>query len=532
MNYKSFVAALLIAGAASSAQAADFYYSNSAGSDANPCTFASPCQTLSAIQTRFNTTPAGNRIFLARGDSWSGSFTLRNPNSDWTSTIILDAYTPTGCVGSCATSRPIITIGTSADGIAMDSGSPGVGYKINNIEIDGNGSSDRGVFLYGGVRDVVFENVKISGFRIGIYCEYQGGVRGVAFRNGIVQDNHEQGFLWGCGDSYIENNIIDNNGFTPNGGEGSPHYHNVYINANLTGQLQNNITVRGNTLTRNSILTNNCRSVSLVAHGKISGLVIEDNYLYETTSAMNQACYGIAVDTGYTEAEGGNEEFQAAVIRRNITVNMGHTPIGCNSCPEALIESNVIIQQQPTGTGLMSNFFGIVVPDATRGSTDIADTGAIIRNNSLYIEWAPGSSTAINVGEYPTYGAGTNLQITNNLIYFGTGVHANHACFNHTNISNFTSFNNNLCYHANGNGVFSSSYATQALAAAAGYNVGGSDANPNIAAVPTAGNEWSIRVNVGSPVINGAHSTYKARTTRDGCYPQTDIGAYKYGCSP
>lgn len=522
------------------ADAATYYYLDCAtgadplcaaniGNDANtPCTNpASPCRTSSAARTRFNSAAAGDSVLLGKCGAWSNAnMVLQNTNATASNRVTLGAYTPSWCVSG--TNPILIEARASTDLIAFDSAGADGGYVVQDLILRGSGTGQYGIFTSQSVTDITFERLSISGFLIGVYCG-QNRPR-MVLRDSTIFDNSEQGTLWSCDQgSLIENNTFNNNGFVTGSGEDDFHYHNVYIDPQTGGV---GITVRGNTLTDNSRLTNQCRSPSLVVHGQVDGLLIENNYIYQATTTMKTGCYGIAVDTGY----GGQAEyFRNAIIRGNTVVNAGNSAIGCAGCVRPVIENNVVILEQPTGTGAMGEYFGITVPSRDPGPEDDADTGAIIRNNSVYLFWAPTDSNGINVGEYPS-GSGSDLVIASNLIFFGSGVNSNHACFELGSrvLANFTAFVSNLCYHLNGNGRWSTAYAALANAQAAGFDAGGSAADPLIAATPSSGNGWAVKVSSGSPAINGANATYRSRSAIKG-YPALsgrDMGAYEFGSNP
>lgn len=520
-------------GADSGCAAGNTAATDTANTGTNP---AIPRTSASSIQSLFNAASAGDSILLCRGGAWTNSnIRLQNTAATPTSRITLGAYTPSWYGGSAA---PILTEARSGtDGIDLDSAGADDGYIIENINLKGSGTGQWGIFSSQSVTDVTMRNLEISGFEIGIHCGDM--LDRHQLLNSNIHDNGDQGILWGCdGGSLIEGNTFDNNGFLEDPGsaddENWDRLHNLYVNCSTSCS---NLTIRGNTSTRNSRFTEQlCRSTVFIIHGQMDGLLIENNYIYEEPAAMKPGCWGIAVDNGY----GTGEWFRNVVIRGNTVVNVGNTAIGCAACTKPVIENNVVILEQPTGIGSMSGgYYGIVVPDRSvpGGQGNDADTGATIRNNSVYLFWGPSDTNAINVGEYAS-GPGTNLTIASNLIYFGSGVNSSHSCFDIGDrvIGNFTAFVSNLCYHAGGNGRWSTAYANLAAARAAGFDNGAAnlDQDPNLAATPSSGNGWAIKVNSGSLAINNADTTYKSRLAIDG-YPAVgarDIGAYEFGSNP
>lgn len=62
-------------------------------------------------------------------------------------------------------------------------------------------------------------------------------------------------------------------------------------------------------------------------HGQHQDLTIERNLVREDVGAADPGCWGIAVDTGYSEAE----SFTNVVIRGNVVRNVGNMAIGTSS---------------------------------------------------------------------------------------------------------------------------------------------------------------------------------------------------------
>jgi hypothetical protein len=511
---------LVAATLSTSATAATYYFSDCAtgatsctpGNDSNSGTSASsPFRSISKLTSMFNNGAPGDKFLLARGGAWANvSMLLRNYKTNATSPVVLDAYTPP----SGATAKPILRASQGARLLDFeDSGAADAGYLIQNIDLRGDNVGEAGLFTWGNVSDITLNNMTIQGFRLGIQCTVNN--QRVNVRNSTFKGNSSQGILWECANSVIENNTFDNNGF------GEPIFdHSIYVNSSDNGAK--NVTIRGNTLINNALNNGKCAAVPLVAHGNIDGLVIENNLVYQAPNTSLDTCWGIAVDAGYGTAE----SFKRVVIRGNTVVNVGGIGIGCSSCISPIIENNVVVQE--SGPYLT----GIAIPDRPASTGDAADTGGIIRNNSIYF----GSPKSGSVGVALVNGSvksGSNVQVVSNLIHFGSG-DADHQCFNTTGmgIGSFTAFNNNLCYDAAGNGKYSKSYATLSAAKSAGFDTAGLNSNPKIT-IPTSSNGWSMALVSGSPAINAGHATLSSTVekllslTRN----DPDIGAYEYSSS-
>ena len=140
----------------------------------------------------------------------------------------------------------------------------------------------------------------------------------------------------------------------------------------------------GNELYRSAIVDGECAGVSFVVHGEHDGLLIEGNLVREDLGAAGGGCWGIAVDTGYGEAE----LFRNVTIRGNRVINVGNVAIGLNACENCLVENNVVVHEQSFGTR------GIAAPNRDRDAADLAMTGVTIRNNSIFIGADAGGTRA------------------------------------------------------------------------------------------------------------------------------------------
>mgnify|MGYP000214465003 CR=1 FL=1 len=223
---------------------------------------------------------------------------------------------------------------------------PDGGYVFRNLIIRSDKSTEFGFRMLNDVDDVVIDNMHIEGFRIGVYV---GGVgplnpgannsnERITLKNSTIINNYGQGWLGGGDDHLIENNVFENNGSQ------AVFDHNIYLNSPIREVAVTNMTVRGNTLYKSTQVGGLCQGVSLVAHGKIDNLTIENNLIKEDKGAVKASCWGISVDPGYPT----EEAFNNLVIRGNTLINVGNTGIGCASCSGVVIEDNDIIDESNT----------------------------------------------------------------------------------------------------------------------------------------------------------------------------------------
>lgn len=432
--------------------------------------------------------------------------------------------------------RPKLSSNTGNAGIIQFTGGNAANgpYLVQNITLNGKGStnsSNFGLFMNRGVHDLTVRNMDIRG--VGGVALYFGDANdpaevnptnSISFLNGQIYDAAQQGALGGTYYQRIEGTSFDNCGWNT-GGNGD---HCIYLSNDysVASKYGAGYVIRRNTLTKNSNVSGVCQSVSMVFHGAIRSLLIEDNLLYEAPSAYGGGCYGIAVHSGYTNFEG----FEGVIIRGNTIVNMP-IAIGATAAPNILIENNNVHFDVANGV-----YGGVLIPINDSNaitSGDTADTGATIRNNTIYLKQGTSNTAAINFGEF-TLNPGTNIKVSNNLIFIGSSVNSTHSCnvLGSRSISNFTVFNNNLCYHQGANGRWGRStdtntYSTLANAQAAGFDVNGSSADPLFAATPSQANNWSCALQSGSPAVDAGNTTYKAPLAFGGKKPVNarDIGA-------
>src|SRR5205814_2206773 len=109
-----------------------------------------------------------------------------------------------------------------------------------------------------------------------------------------------------------------------------------------------------------------------------------------------------------------------------------------------IIENNVIVQNNTECSGTCGTD-GIVLPDTTRGTNDQAQTGVLVRNNSVYI----GAQLGANGRGIVIGGEGTSYVSANNTIYFA-GTDSSWNCFDYglsAGAYNFIDYNN--CFRPN-----------------------------------------------------------------------------------
>jgi len=452
---------------------------------------AAPKRSLAGFD--LNRLPAGTRLLFARGGSWSDvNLRVVNLNATPTQPIVFDAY-GAGALPLLQTARNNAIEFGAYNEVNQDGG-----YTLRNLKFDGMGSAQWGLWLRGDLRNVTIENVEITGFETGIHSQSSGplGITALVVRNSFLHGMRKHGMLGGANEMLLEgNHVADNN---PDGGA---FEHGFYLS------FGRNVVVRNNLFSNNSAPNGVCTGGNLTVHGKLDNWLIEGNTIVQ--AASRGGCYGLSITPGYHYGEW----FRGFTVRANTIVNTGACAICAGSAPGIVIENNTIVNQQDT------NQSGIQIPIGKLGPDDAVDTGAVVRNNTIFFQRTGPGSVGINVRR------GRDLQVVSNLIYFGDGTSGSTACFAHDEISSYAAFDHNLCHRAGGAVAWSSSHATLADARAAGFDRGGKADDPRFVDPPSDRNKWRCQVRNTSPAAAAGHPGLSSPAARSSARGAPDIGA-------
>jgi hypothetical protein len=444
---------------------------------------------------RVNSLPAGSQLLFARGGVWQNfqAAQVANYNVTPERPLVFDAYgkgpAPWMKTGSGGISFNFYEYGVST----MDGG-----YTVRNLKLDGQGQATAAVAQGWGTTHITLDGVEITGFTYGLLMG--DGTRHFTLRNSTVRANQQQGLLGAGTDWTIEGNTFDGNGDAR-----PPGTHSIYFSA---GQVVGErLVIRNNTFSNSSLSGGVCRSGNLTVHGRIDGALIEGNTI--TTPGYGPGCRGVSIAAGY----GSAEYMRNFVVRGNRFVNAGGA-VAFSAAPGIVVENNLIVDTTGNGVTLIEP-----VPNGSGGGDD-ADTGAIVRNNTLYYAKAGNGSVAIRSV------AGTKLQVVSNLIYFGAGSHGSHACFGTAASAAYAAFDHNLCHHADGKGMWSAHHASLAAARSAGFDVNGLSSDPLFVAAPSAANGWNDELQPASPAVAKGHPKLSSANDRAAAVRKLpDIGA-------
>lgn len=376
-----------------------------AGNDNNDgLTPNSPFRSFSRARSVFNSLSPGQTIGFCQGGSWTAtSERWVNPNCLASNKCEVRDYKPLWASGD--EERPLInssgTVFNLADGGSVDHEE---GYIFKNLHMEGPGSQ-YGFFLYNDIDDVEITCNIINNFSHGVYVAGSGNTfnpganaysENTKIKYNTITNNEGNGILGGASGIEVINNYLYNNGF----GRRILN-HNIYLSAHSNEFYdQSDYKVIGNILYKATSVNGLCEGVSLVIHGRIDGILIQDNYIYEDIGAVTNNCWGIAVDTGYSDAE----RFRNVSIINNHVENVGRIGIGTNACIDCLIENNTIISQQS------GSFTGIMAPNRAPGPGDAEISNVAIKNNNISIS---NGGQGIQLGD-----EGDNHEISNNTVHF------------------------------------------------------------------------------------------------------------------
>ncbi|MBN47232.1 MULTISPECIES: hypothetical protein [unclassified Methylophaga] len=429
---KSFVLlGIFLLGTLSATAQAQNYYVCDNGNDSNDGrTEAKPFKSYEKAMDTFNKMNAGGSVLFCRGGKFIATQKKRLANFNCSA----DKVCTIGDYGNSNLERPLI-IDRVETGFNFQNGSdsrPDGGYHVKNVmlvaQTDGKGY---GISFYNDVNDILIENVHVEGYRVGVSS--RGGNKAapgsgsnrqtdrLILRNSTIINNKSQGFQGGCNDCVIENNHFENNGFGRRILD-----HNIYISSASKDESISvkNILIRNNTLYRSTIINGKCEGVSLVVHGIVRNLTIENNTIKEDLGKVTQYCWGIGIDPGNEM----DESFVGLKIHKNTLLNVGNIGIGCSSCKDAVISDNMIIDE---GDVLRT---GIAIPSKPEDS--LKSQNITISGNKIALNHD--RSTGINVKDvYP-------VKILNNDIsILKTGV--NTQCIGLEGINTSLNISSNQC---------------------------------------------------------------------------------------
>lgn len=495
--------AMAIATMAVSAQAATIYYCKcgtgagagcTPGSNSNAGTDpAAPKLDIPSTAT-LNASGAGGQHLFCRTGAWDDAvngifFTVAN-TATAANPIVVGAYTPSWATASDNVPR-INSTSTSGSnncfrifGVASN-----IVFRDFNCVGLGATAGAPGLYMYNSPQNITFDNVEVSGYTIGLSVDATAtmSASNVTIRNSYIHSNKTQGIL-GCG----PNVLIENNRFVDNGAiSGLPdHNHNIYCSVAI-GNYKLSGVIRGNYLTKSAYVSNICQGNNIEVHNQAEDLVIENNFLDESTGAGG-GCYGIELNPG--NGNGSVEGFNRIVVRGNTIINHGSFCLSFSSIRNSQIVNNKCIWNQ----GQTFTKFGISNNAVSTAGEDLPDLNNTYANNSFYFSGNQANDRGIYLKLNPVAGSNTGHVVTGNVVYWASGTSANSYCYEIAGgltSSGFTRWDRNQCYRVGGDNKYMLVGATpfNTLASAQPtWDPNGSVADPGLVATPASGNNWSL----------------------------------------
>jgi len=477
-----------------------------AGKDSNDGKSPStPWQTFEKARSQFASLKAGDRIEFCQGGSFTegASNSFVNKNCRAGNRCVVTSYKAPWASGD--EGRPVIHAPSGANGIDFTDANETheEGYVFAGIELAGGGMN-WGFFFYNDVSDVLVCNVAVHDFEIGLHTAGGNNVathnERIVVRNSTITNNNGQGFL-GC-DNGLD---IENNHFENNGSARAILNHNIYLSGGGNGV--SGVTIRGNELYKSTFTSGKCTGTSLVAHGLIDNMLIENNYVHEDKGTVDAGCWGIAIVPGYSS----KELFTNITLRGNTVVNMGNTSLGVAACQKCTIENNVVINQQS------NNYNSILAPASDEGSEDAKNDQITIRSNSVLIDGGQGIGVVQE---------GKGNIIVNNAVYDSGAGNGGVACFNFDQpATSYTAIDHNVCF-TNGKGEWVVGQGTlDTWSKKTGFDQHSMLADPKYKSMASP---WDLTPATGSPLLNIADATNCPTTNITGSARTStpNIGAY------
>jgi len=442
-------------------------------------------RTYERARRQFADLSAGETIAFCRGGSFSvdigSSQRWVNGACRADSPCVVRDYRPAWA--GLTEKLPIIRAPGEARVFSLDNGGDALheeGYLFSSLDND--------------IDDVTMCDLVINNFEIAVHLGGSNAIGPgsdgkndrIALRSSRITNNGGDGWLGASSDSSIEHTYFENNGFAK-----AVFNHNIYLSGH---DDDHDMRVVGNELVRSTIVDGKCQATSLVVHGRLAGLRIEDNLIRENLGAVGEGCWGIGVVTGYKDPE----LFTNAIIRGNTIINVGNVSIALNACQGCLVENNVIVNEQNLTASAIS------IPGIDRESGDAQDSKIVVRNNSIYID----GGTAISLEK-----EGGGHAIIDNAIYsrgkrrttcFSLGLPA----------TSYVAVDYNICDPGE-NGVWAEGHSSLAdWTSETGFDKHSMRGDPGFLSTSAPGYDLSPRS--GSPLINRGDPARSAAVDRAG----------------
>ncbi|MFZ2303662.1 MAG: hypothetical protein WAV98_02630, partial [Minisyncoccia bacterium] len=467
-----------------------------AGSNSNSgLTTSAPRQTIADAMSTLNSMHSGDTVAMCKGGAFNalnGYNITRSTCTAGTTCVDLREYTPTTFAG---TAKPVINNVAGTVNLFTFSGVRG-GVRILNLKLNGDngaiGNRNRAFFFYRGAHDVTMGNLDMDLFDMAIYNE--SGALTDAFTNNIkltgnrITNTRVIGYLGGGLNDDTSYNYWDGNGSS------TVLDHTLYFNSR---KEITNMRVVGNYV--RGQYGNTCLGAPIVAHMSVDGLLVKDNIVDIDAAAATGGCWGIAFNnmTSATEAI----YHRNTIFSGNTVINGGNAALTVSTCPDCIIESNLVIHDWSDTYELN----GIKIPSRATRTQDDVNTRNIIRNNTVWF-----GPNVTNGGIGIVVGTeGTGHIIANNAVYYGAASGGSQGvdCYSYPlPLNSYAFINNNNCHSIapySWEATRGSLAAWRTYSSAQGFDTASFTGNPLFT---TAGTDFTPQA--GSPLISAGSSLY------------------------
>lgn len=418
-------ASAFIALSSATVQAQNYYVCDTGDDNNDGKSVNTPFKSHSKAIEAFNKMDAGDSVLFCRG----GVFPVDKKTRIFNPACSAQGVCTIADYGDSFVSEPTLVVSDKRTALNFQDGGNADrdgGYLVKNLIITAKEyAKGKGVFVFNDVDDLTMENITINGLYMGMHLAGNnalGSANGqnerFHLKNSVISNNAGQGFLGGCSDCVIEDNLFENNGYRT-----KIFHHNLYFNSPSKHIPVKNVIIRGNTLYKNAIVNGECTSTSLVVHGLVDDLTIENNIVKEDVGAASAYCWGISVDPGYKT----EEAFHSIRITGNQLLNVGNVAIGCASCKDLVITKNIIVDDASVLRA------GIKVP--VRAEDKVKSSNVKVTENTVMLSHTKGVGVSIG-GSSPFHVSGNQITQAEN---------SSEACIERKEANSDTDVSGNIC---------------------------------------------------------------------------------------
>ena len=384
-------------------------------------------------KSRFTSMAAGSTVALCSGGSFTGdNGQTINANCQATPTgtcDLRDYVDPRFTLTSGMDHRPVNRGGRLA--YFWNTTPASQGYRFFNLQAVGVSGINAGQGIVMGraphsdvdICNVYFHDAQGLDYGVNAYNETPPArwtVRQCRF------ERLDTGYAGGSTDGVLDANYFANDSYVAN----SIYMHPIYLSGNGLQRMK---------VTNNEV--HGCApgtttgTVLLVAHVDSQDMLVENNLIQcDDPSTVSGNDYGISFTNGaYSTTTFPTIQATRTVIRRNWIVNTYYRPIDLCNAPDSIIEDNLIVTPPGKNDG---KAIGLGSTGGRTGASDPANSGIIVRNNTVYLQGSNWDGIIIER-------EGTGYVVTNNVVYQTGG---SNRCFNYPLPSgSYALLSNNAC---------------------------------------------------------------------------------------